>query len=744
MQAPNPLRCLRPILLLTLLASACAGKSPGAAGPKADAKSARPWPGEPAPRVASLAAAVGGDEVLALALIHADAWPGLRRQLEPIESFSYVLSREPWLSSDDPWQPLQLALQLRKPRAPALPALAGWDRTRPVAIGWLANPTRSLLQELSAGLFEHQRLPIHIRVVIPATNAGALAEALAKALATLPGKSFPGGRFVLQYDHDGRLAVAVISGEDYARLDLLYFSYHQADPSTDADLVDQLEAATRSPRQRNTADPISRLLANGRGVAVTVRPAAIAQRFLLEMPRNIDAALMGVDPSYKPGMRVAGTRELLAGYLVTSAGQPEIAEIALAANFDRGVDVVTLARLTPAGQRQMSAIFRADARTIATSPDALFSATVALPSNGKATQVEPLFSPAFRAESLQEVMRVVQEGGTPGWLGLLARPMAFWRSGREDKQLSNELHLPAAWPSEASFELLNYDHDGRIAFRVRGRLPKGETANWLSLAKQFAGMLGQNANLQEDARPDGTWITWQQDLTSESKTNLPAGPASLEPVHEGTFAVLRLAGAALADRFAGKDTEYRSRSDRELLQLLRLVGRAESRTRWQNGWLIGETRAGMTEASALPPYEPALPKLSAAAPTEATAGRLALERAVVQLRRLLNALTSIEPKMRVPMLRQHQVDVKRELAQARREDGTINDAMAVDWMLLQIAKEFEVQAAWEASHPEPERKTSDDREGQDAEMDGASPNPPRELATPPRPPRNAPRPKRGR
>lgn len=333
----------------------------------------------------------------------------------------------------------------------------------------------------------------------------------------------------------------------------------------------------------------------------------------------------------------------------------------------------------------------------------------------------------------------------PGWLGLLARPMGVWRSGREDKQLSNELHLPAAWPSEASFEVFNYDRDGRIAFRLRGRLPKGEapTPDWISLAKQLAGMLGQKSNLQEDARPDATWITWQQDLSNDSSTNMPVGPASLEQAHEGTFAVLRLAGAALADRLDGKDTEYRSRSDRELLQMLRLVGRAESRTRWQNGWLIGETRAGMTGVSALPPYEPKLPTLWAAAPTEATPGRLALERAVVQLRRLLQTLTNIDPKMRVSMLRQYQSDVKQELAQARREDATINDAMAVDSMLLQIEKEFEVQEAWEASHPEPKRKTSDG-EGQDTEMDGTSPNPTRELATPPRSPRNAHRPKRGR
>ena len=699
-----------PVLLLALLIGACAGKSPGAdTGPGA---AQRRWPGAPNPKVAKLVDAANSTDLLGLAVIHPDAWIQLARQLAPLNAYLELMDEEPWLAGDDLWGPLQVVLRFRQNlKQPALPPPAGWDRTLPLAIGWVDAERPGLLQQFNAALFDGQELPTHIRVILPASDARVLAKALQDLLATLPGEAGPAGRYVLPWNSDSRLGVAILPEEGFVRLELLYFrASSSGEPKKDL-LLRELEAATAQPRQHGNSgagDPIVRLLANGHGAALTVRPSAIARRMILETPGKIAGAVAYAESRMRAPLKAMGASEWLSGYLAVTAGAPEIAEMAMAVNLEHGVEAVTLTRLTPAAQKQMAAFLRTDATPTATSPNALFACSLALPRPEGMASIQPLFSPVFRMRLLRHIGDVVSEGGWPVLMAVLTRPMGIWRSFWTDETVATYLQMPAGWPTDVSFELYDFTLRDRVSFQVRGRLPKNAPlgTTWISLAKKIASDMDEGpSEVRKEAQPDGTWVTWRHNVT---QSTVPYVPGRLAKEPAGTFAVARASFAAIADRLAQERPEYRGKSDRDLMQALRLIGRAESRARWRDGWLIGEMRVGVAHEPLWPPFEPPLPKPTTnAAKSGPTPGQHSLEQAVVGAQEFLEALANVPPDIRREVMSHGRAEIASSLARAKRERDTMHEAMALDWLLLNISKDFEVLEAWEAKERQEQDQESD-------------------------------------
>ncbi len=110
-------------------------------------------------------------------------------------------------------------------------------------------------------------------------------------------------------------------------------------------------------------------------------------------------------------------------------------------------------------------------------------------------------------------MEIIQAGGVGSWWSLLARPMSalgILGMVQRDKHLSRRMHWPALWPGEGSFELLDFDDEGELSFRVRAHLAKGEAGavRWADLARLL--MNSEDNSLSrffEESRPDGTWRT---------------------------------------------------------------------------------------------------------------------------------------------------------------------------------------------------------------------------------------------
>jgi len=417
---------------------------------------------------------------------------------------------------------------------------------------------------------------------------------------------------------------------------------------------------------------------------LTARPLAIARRLLLVVPQKIAEARDNVDPRQRKQIKLAGASEWLAGYRVVTAGVPEIAEMALAMTFDHGVDAVTLTRLTDVARTRLAKVFPAKAVPFAPAANALVSLSLTLPDSAGLAQVEP----AFRATSLRDLGRYVQEGGTSAWLAVFAQPIGMLNLLWKDKELARELRLPTTLPSEVSFNLLDLaPRTQRPSFQLRGRLPKGDAAvpSWVSLAKLFGQSLDENdSDVHEEAQPDATWITWRQGL-KRVPVNVPLRLAK-EPA--GTFALVHIDFPALADRLDQKSFDDYAGSDHAVAQTLRLLGQGEAKARLGNGWVMGEMRLGAAEGAPLVPYEPLLPKPATATvqPTS-TPGQLALAFAVAQSQRMLNALASVELLRFKEIMARGRAEFARDLAQAKQDKSTMIEAAALDRLLLTLTQD---------------------------------------------------------
>jgi hypothetical protein len=700
----KPARLVNLLLLLPLLATACASTAQVAGG----GPTARAWPAPPDPAIARLVAAANSDDAMGLAVVHPQAWGSLRRQLAPLPPFQEMLRDQPWLASDDPWPSLLVLLCLRNDQDKSVPPdIAGWDHSRPLAIAWVDDGPKGLIQRFNTAFFDYATRPLRLRLVVPATDAGTLAKAFHDLLVSLHGEAGPAGQYVLE---QGRLGVGLFPGGDFVRLELVYVDRGRREESQ-KQVLRGLAAAKNPSRGRaeGATDPIQRLLANGHGVALTLRPLALARWLQAQVAAKIIGALFGAPGRYRTQIKVAGAGEWLLGYLFVNAGIPEIAETAIAMDFDHGLEAVTLTRLSAAGQARMAGAFHQDVVPIATDPNALLSFSLALPRRGEQAPEAFPYRSELRLKSFEDLGRAIEEGGTAAWLAIGTQPLAIWNFIRNNEDFSRE--LPATWPSEASFELLDFTRRKPVpAFQVRIRLPKGDSsaAGWIAAAKDLSGKLGEShPEVRQVARPDATWVTLRQNVT-QSRAGDQGGLAADAP---GTFAVVRANFGAIADRLAQEPSRFLGRRDRELFQMLRLLGRAESKVRWRNGWLIGESRLGTSGTAPLPPYEPALPTSAPVAWTGPTAGERGLAHAVAVAQRMLNALGAVAPAERMTIVARGRAEFGDDLAAAKRDPSTMFEAMALDWLLLNLSKDMEIDEIRKANDPSTRPcPTSDEKE----------------------------------
>ena len=435
------------------------------------------------------------------------------------------------------------------------------------------------------------------------------------------------------------------------------------------------------------------MLASARGLSVSLRPNDLARWFLLEEPKKLWGALADVEHSLRAPLQAMGLAEILTGYLVTSAGKPEIAELALALEVDSAIRIVSLNRLTETGRRAMSGSVGRTAPPIATSRAALASLALATSAGAGAEDGAPLFGPSLPVESAAQMFHQAQMSGPAGWSALLSRPSGLWRTLLADKAVVGTGHGRAVTPADVAFELFDLDSDGRSTFRVRGRLSQDEprASHWVELLGNLVREAGDSRvmALTAEHRLEGTWMTWTVSMAGPLPTALPVGRADLPP---GTFFAGRARPAAIVER-----AEVPNDRDEEaflLRQLLRQLVKVEARLRWQSGWLVGQASvaiAGQPEpegfVSSIRVENPSAPEPQ---PDKALPD---LHRAVAAARELLKALAEVAPADRLSLLASGRDRLEVDLRPARQDPVLRTEAAALDHMLFQVRRAFEQAAA---------------------------------------------------
>jgi hypothetical protein len=680
-------------VLLSLLACGCAGTqvAPSQAGVGAGARRPRVWPAEPDARAQKLLAAAG-DDAIALAMIHADAWRGFRRMLLAADSGTGLAKSLPWLNSDELWLPLAAMLGIDDSKLPQRQP-AGWDVSRPLVVALLGTESRGLLATLAARTLDWDDWLVHLRILVPASDAGVLARGFMDAFAAVQREEGAPGRYVIRTRYE-YLGVAVLPAGDHVRLELLYAYNPGSTIKVIRRLPAWLDGMVQPPRPRATdasTDAITRLLPAGRGLALSLRPNDLARWILIASPKKMRDQLSTIPPDLAAGYQAAGIGELLLGYLVTSASQPEIEELALVAEIDSAIRVASLARLTATGQRQMAAFVGKATTTVATSPTALASIAMATAGGAGVKGSAPLYGPAFRVKTLHEISRHIQHAGVPAGLALLSRPVALYRALFEEKQIAGDEAAQAVAPADIAFELLDLDAQNRETYRVSARLPGtgAGTVHWLRLARELSEELGRGraSDVAEHRRPDGTWITWMVSPASKPRTALLGGRTAL-PL--GTFLTSRIRPATMVEPPATRAVDWRNEEEVFLRKLVRQIVDVGVSWRWQDGWLIGQasaTLAGQPEPEAFAPPSPS--PSSRAVGGEPAKGLLPLQRVASAASQFLEVMGNLPGGQRLELFAQVRKEAQSDLALAKQDPVVRGEAEALDRLLLAVRKAFE-------------------------------------------------------
>jgi hypothetical protein len=692
----NPALLGQSLLLLVLPWLACAGpKAVAPAGKTLTAPAHATWPGQPDARAAKLVAAAG-DDVLALAMISPDAWTGLRQLLGKIDTNGMLRRQLPMLESDDIWQPLGVALGLLPAASAAAPRpLPGWDRARPLALAFVDDDARGVLSSLCARLVDPDLPPVHLRILVPTSDEAALSRAFAEVFAEARANTILPGRYVLESRFGQRLAIAVVPAGDHLRLELLYLQPNDERLHNEAALRALLDRVAKPPRPRAvdpSSDAVARMLSSGHGLGASVRPDRLARWFLLDAPTKMRQALVDVPPEFRAQLQAKGTSEMLNGYLVTSAGEPEVAELGLALEIGSAIRAVVLAKLTETGKQQLSGLVNETGTAMATSPDALGSLAIAVSDRAGAKRGEPLFGPGLRMKDTDDLIRHAQEAGMAGFLAVLARPGGLLQTLLADEAIANGMNLRATLPADVAFDLFDFDRNDKVSFRLRGRLPKEVAAMpaWLQLLRAMASETrgGPGLNLEEEKRADGTWLSWTANMTGRPIGAAPAGRAELPA---GTFCTARVRPAAIGERMGqASEVDYRNEEDWLLQQLLAQFVQVDARLRWHDGYLVAQTSAALAGQPAPAPFEPALPveenRVVGPRPGKTSP---ALLRAVLGARDLSDALANVPPQDRLRILAHGRSELATDLDLARRDSATRDEAAALDRLLSRIGRAFE-------------------------------------------------------
>jgi len=667
---------------IAVVCSACAGApklvAPGCA--QGAPCEPRQLLGEPDAKVARFVAAAGNDAI-ALLTVHPDSWAGFQKLATDLVGSRELPKELSWLTIREPWVALQALLSLdKKDSHPPMPALVGWDTKRPIVLSLVSSASGSAIEQINAITFDKASTPMHLRIIVPATNAAALSTALQNAFSIPPhkGDAISEGRRVLQWKATAPLAVAIIAAEDYVRIELLYFACNTPDRAK-PDILAQLDRATVAPGPGNSlgsAGPIDRLLANSHGVALAFRPTALAQELERAAPTKLVNALSDVDPVTKARIMAVSYGEILGAHLWATSGKPEIAEAAVAANFDNGFELVSLAQLTTTGQKQMSRIISTAGTALETSTDTLVSATLASLPGNNLKQAEPVFGTYLDSMNPERFLYSAREAGNVAWPALFARPIGFWRNMARgsDWGLPREL---TELPQDVLFDLLDFDAYGVPAYRLRGHVTHQAAAAWSDLA-QLAAPAEEKA-VQQQRAVDGTWVTW----THGSQTREASAPSRRRAaLPKGTFVISHVDTIKVANRLEQIDPDL-ERREPWVFQLLRSLGHVDASTRLQGGWLMGEVTAGSAKASGLHGLEVQLPT-PAIDEFKSTPGRAALERAIAEASDLLKASSGASDYVNV--LIQGHAELQNLLEQAMSDPDTRTDAAALDRALLRLEK----------------------------------------------------------
>ena len=680
----------RTAVAFALLTIACAGRvrPPTASCPRNESCDAHLRLGEPNPKVASLLAAAGNDAV-ALAIVHPDAWTGLQTMLAKLEVYREIAKEQPWLASKDLLGALQSLIgSLPEDSRASMPALAGWDPTRPVVLALVDSTSGNAIEQINATVFDRANLPVHVRILIPATNAPALVGTLKTTLSRLFHDEGTAGRHLLEWKDTSCLAAASIAARDYVRLEFLFFPHNSKQDWDKAAMLSQLERETAVPRPRGlnrAPGPIDRLLASSHGVALGFRPTALAHRLTLDSPTKMMAALFGVESRVKTRILAEGLSEILSGYLLVTAEQPEIAELGVAANFDKGIQVASLAQLTPTGRKNMSVMIDPDGVALAPSANTLASFTVAFSKGNDVRKVEPFISVHSDKTQSRGFFHRIQDAGSSAWPALWASPVAVWRNLLAEAPSSDAIGNVTSLPQDVSFDLLDFDDEGEPKYCWRAHLPlHGDpTATWWNIAQMLAKATDRDGKkeLRQDQAADGTWITWTHGLEPHD-TFTPSRNRSALP--KGTFAVSAVNATKIADRLERTVPKLKQRAP-WMFQLLRQLDHMESSTRLQGNWLIGEMKGGSSGWESPHVFQSPLPTPRFEESKSSPANE-SLRQAIAKTSDFLKY--SVDVSATEVGIADGRAELQDSLEQAMRDPATRADAAALDRALLRLEKMF--------------------------------------------------------
>ncbi len=671
-----------PLLAIAVGSMACAGspKSPVAGCPKSGPCTSQKRPDDPS--LTSLVTAAGDDAVL-LAAIPVDPWGGLRKLIVASNAPRELSQELPWITFKHPSSVLRMLLRLPNDSTSREPVPDGWDGKRPMVLALVNGAARSAIEQINAIVFDDANLPIHVRVIVPAVNSAVLGAALEKILVQMPhDESSSAGRYLLDWNPtDSHLAAAVITAKDHVRFELLYFLKKSHQDRDKADMLAQLERTIVAPQPRTGPSVTDHLIVGGHDIVVGIRPTALAQELELESPMKVMAALSDVDPKFKVRILAEGLGEILEGHLLATSGKSEIAEAALAMNFESGVDAVGIAQLTPAGQRQTSHLISVTGTPRETPANALASVAITFQPGGDIKNTEPVLNTYLNGISPQRFVEVFKDAGSAAWPALFAKPSGLWRKLVADAFIPSVIGNLTELPQDVSFELLDVDAGRGPAFRWRGYASNSAASAWSNLARLVAhantGL--EDKEVQQQRGTNGTWITWAHGSPT-TDASVPLHRRSDVP--KGTFAVARVEAAKIASRLEQVDS-YWKRRQAWLLRFLHLLGPINASVRLQGSWLITEIGTEVTIARTAHVFEPPVSS-NWVEVVNSTPARTALEQAIADASELMKSFA--QASNRAALLSEGHAKLQGILEQAKSDPNTRADAAALDRMLLELEK----------------------------------------------------------
>lgn len=367
-------------------------------------------------------------------------------------------------AKEDPWSALGAALgtALGAPALSAWPAAPrGWDRRRPLVAGLLSPPPADPLSVTQAAA-SFAPMSFRSRVLVPATDAGALAGELAQLLGKLgcgpprQPRHAPAGGTTLVCQR-AQTAVWIRTQGRRVTLDLLHSGRLEQD---------ELKVAFTSLRPPAAAvrSPSLRFLEASRGLlTIYTRPWQLRAAYLYINAMRIPAACAGSDPDRRGAMMAMGISELFQLLMATAPGEAELDDLALDLLVEAPSTLRARSVLTLSGHGE--ALLRRAAVTDALKPAATPKQRPALVRVRHRLDLTRLPKGSLvPGQPIKEALRVIAEQGV-GWFLFLRKPLRVLGAARRLGMLEGLSRMER----EAKVELLSLR---------RARLPAGVLARY--------------------------------------------------------------------------------------------------------------------------------------------------------------------------------------------------------------------------------------------------------------------------